>query len=48
LKKKTGPPAEELKTVDDLEKLKESDDVVVVGAFKVSYFEFSRCFFILI
>ncbi|CAF0798559.1 unnamed protein product [Rotaria sordida] len=34
LKKKTGPPADELKTVDDLNKLKESDAVVVVGAFK--------------
>ena len=41
LKKKTGPPAEELTTVDDLDKLKESDDVVVVGAFKVSSFEYS-------
>jgi protein disulfide-isomerase A1 len=34
LKKKTGPAAEELKTVDDLNKLKEASDVVVIGAFK--------------
>ena len=34
LKKKTGPAAEELKTVDDLNKLKEANDVVVIGAFK--------------
>ncbi|CAF1265630.1 unnamed protein product [Rotaria sp. Silwood1] len=34
LKKKTGPPADELKTVDDLNKLKEAGDVVVIGAFK--------------
>jgi len=34
LKKKTGPPAEELKTVDDLNKLKEANEVVVIGAFK--------------
>lgn len=34
LKKKTGPPAEELKTADDLKKLKEGNDVVVIGAFK--------------
>ena len=36
LKKKTGPAADELKTVDDLKKLKEANDVVVIGAFKVS------------
>ena len=35
LKKKTGPAADELKNVDDLKKLKESNDVVVIGAFKV-------------
>ena len=34
LKKKTGPPADELKTVDDLNKFKESEEVVVIGAFK--------------
>jgi protein disulfide-isomerase A1 len=34
LKKKTGPAAEDLKTVDDLNKLKEASDVVVIGAFK--------------
>jgi len=34
LKKKTGPPAEELKSVADLNKLKEAGDVVVIGAFK--------------
>ncbi|CAF1081329.1 unnamed protein product [Adineta steineri] len=34
LKKKTGPAADELKTVDDLNKLKEANDVVVIGAFK--------------
>lgn len=38
LKKKTGPAAEELKTVDDLKKLKEANDVVVIGAFKVNAF----------
>jgi protein disulfide-isomerase A1 len=38
LKKKTGPAAEELKTVEDLNKLKEANDVVIVGAFKVDYF----------
>ena len=36
LKKKTGPVAEELKSVSDLNKLKESGEVVVIGAFKVS------------
>jgi protein disulfide-isomerase A1 len=41
LKKKTGPAAEELKTVDDLNKLKEANDVVVIGAFKVDYFIYS-------
>ncbi|CAF4933582.1 unnamed protein product, partial [Rotaria sp. Silwood1] len=34
LKKKTGPAAEELKTIDDLKKLKEANEVVVIGAFK--------------
>ncbi|CAF2024559.1 unnamed protein product [Rotaria magnacalcarata] len=34
LKKKTGPAADELKTVDDLNKLKQAGDVVVIGAFK--------------
>jgi len=34
LKKKTGPVADELKTVADLNKLKEASDVVVIGAFK--------------
>jgi protein disulfide-isomerase A1 len=34
LKKKTGPAADELNTVDDLNKLKEASDVVVIGAFK--------------
>jgi len=34
LKKKTGPPADDLKTVEDLNKLKDSADVVVIGAFK--------------
>jgi len=34
LKKKTGPAAEELKAVDDLNKLKEANEVVVIGAFK--------------
>jgi protein disulfide-isomerase A1 len=45
LKKKTGPPAEELKTVDELNTFKESDDVVIIGAFKVTYFEFSGYFY---
>jgi protein disulfide-isomerase A1 len=44
LKKKTGPPAAELNTVDDLNKLKESDDVVVIGAFKVVDFIFIQLF----
>jgi protein disulfide-isomerase A1 len=34
LKKKTGPAAEDLKTVDDLNKFKESSDVVIIGVFK--------------
>lgn len=34
LKKKTGPAAEELKSVSDLNKFKENGDVVVIGAFK--------------
>jgi protein disulfide-isomerase A1 len=34
LKKKTGPAADDIKTVDDLNKLKEANDVVVIGAFK--------------
>lgn len=34
LKKKTGPPADDLNTVDLLNAFKESDDVVVIGAFK--------------
>ncbi|UJR21095.1 hypothetical protein I4U23_024195 [Adineta vaga] len=34
LKKKTGPAADELKTVDDLKKLKEANEVVIIGAFK--------------
>jgi protein disulfide-isomerase A1 len=34
LKEKTGPVADELKTVDDLKKLKEANEVVVIGAFK--------------
>lgn len=36
LKKKTGPAADELKTVAELNKLKEAGDVVVIGAFKVT------------
>jgi len=34
LKKKSGPPAVTLETVDDLNKLREKNDVVVVGYFK--------------
>lgn len=34
LKKKTGPPADEVKSVDDLNKLKKVNEVVVIGAFK--------------
>lgn len=34
LKKKTGPAADDLKTVDELNKLKDGSDVVVIGAFK--------------
>jgi len=34
LKKKTGPAADQLKTVEDLEKLKKTADVVVIGAFE--------------
>jgi protein disulfide-isomerase A1 len=33
LKKKTGPAAEDLKTVDDLNKLRQASDVIVIGAF---------------
>ena len=35
LKKKTGPAADELKTVEDLNKLTKASDVVVIGAFQV-------------
>jgi protein disulfide-isomerase A1 len=35
LKKKTGPVAEDLKSVSDLNQFKENGDVVVIGAFKV-------------
>jgi protein disulfide-isomerase A1 len=34
LRKKTGPAADELNTVDELNKLKEAGDVVVIGAFQ--------------
>ncbi len=34
LKKKTGPPAVTLETVEDLKKLRDKNDVVVVGYFK--------------
>lgn len=34
LKKKTGPAADQLNTVDDLNKLKKAGDVVVIGAFE--------------
>jgi protein disulfide-isomerase A1 len=40
LKKKTGPAADELKTVDELNKFQQSGEVVVIGAFKVIYFVF--------
>lgn len=36
LSKKTGPPAVQVKTQEDLDKLKE-DEVVVIGFFKVSF-----------
>lgn len=39
LKKKTGPPATELKSKDDLEKLMK-EEVAVVGFFKVSHENF--------
>lgn len=42
LKKKTGPPADDLKTVDDLNKFKQSAEVVVIGAFKVKLVSFQR------
>ena len=35
VKKKSGPPAKTLKSADDLEKFKESAEVVVLGLFKV-------------
>ena len=35
LKKKTGPAADELKTVEDLNKLTKASEVVVIGAFQV-------------
>lgn len=38
LKKRTGPPADEVKTVEELNKLKDSDEVVVVGVFQVNMF----------
>ncbi len=34
LLKKTGPPAKEVKTVEEVEELKTESDVVVVGFFK--------------
>jgi len=37
LKKRTGSAAAELTTVDELNTLKESDEVVVIGVFKVIY-----------
>jgi len=37
LKKRTGLATDELTTVDELNTLKESDEVVVIGAFKVIY-----------
>ena len=37
LKKKTGPAADEIKTVEELNKLKDGNDVVVIGAFKVRH-----------
>ena len=47
LKKKTGPPADDVKTVEELNKLKDSDEVVVIGAFQVGpsslhFSQFSR------
>lgn len=36
LKKKTGPAAEQVKTQEELDKLKE-EDVVVIGFFKVPF-----------
>lgn len=41
LKKRTGPPADEVKTVEELNKLKDSDEVVIIGAFQVSDRRFS-------
>lgn len=35
LKKKTGPPAVELKTVDEAKTFAEKEEVVVIGFFKV-------------
>jgi protein disulfide-isomerase A1 len=43
LKKKTGPAAEDLKTVDDLNKLRQASDVIVIGAFTVESFVYFLC-----
>jgi len=44
LKKKAGPPAVDIKTADELEKLKEDNEVVVVGLFKDQNSEAAKTF----
>jgi len=42
LKKKTGPPATTVTTQKDIDSLMESDDVCVVGFFKVCLYQLLR------
>lgn len=44
LKKKTGPPAKELKTVDESKAFKDAEDVAVVGFFKDAESEGAKAF----
>ena len=37
LKKKTGPPAKEIKTLDEIKGFQDSAEVVIIGYFEVSF-----------